>query len=121
VNVATNIRLKRIYDPPSPVDGWRVLSMRYWPRGVPKAAADEYTTKTAPSRELLHAFKHEGLSWEDYVPRYLEEMRSETAQREIERLADIARTKTITLMCGCEDERRCHRSLLRELIETKAS
>lgn len=117
--MADNIRLKRIYDPPSPEDGWRVLSMRYWPRGVSKASVDEYTTKTAPSRELLHAFKREGLSWEDYVPRYLEEMRSETAQREIDRLAEMARGRALTLMCGCEDERRCHRSLLRELTGMK--
>ena len=48
--VAENIRLKRIYDPPSEDDGYRVLSTRYWPRGVPKAAVNEYTTKTAPSR-----------------------------------------------------------------------
>ncbi len=40
----------------------------------PEVAVDEYTTKTAPSRALLREFKHEGLIWEDYVPRYLEEM-----------------------------------------------
>ena len=74
--MAANIRLKRIYDPPSDDDGHRVLSSRYWPRGVPKAAVDEYTTKTAPSRGLLREFKHEGLAWEDYVPRYLEENES---------------------------------------------
>lgn len=115
-DIAPNIRLKRIYDPPSPEDGWRVLSMRYWPRGVPRGVMDEYTTKTAPSRELLHSFKHGGLSWEDYVPRYLAEMRSDTAQREISRLANIAHTRTVTLMCGCENEQRCHRFLLRDLM-----
>jgi uncharacterized protein YeaO (DUF488 family) len=92
-DIARSIRLKRIYDPLSPEDGWRVLSMRYWPRGVPKAAVDEYTTKTAPSRELLHAFKHEGLTWEDYVPRYLQEMEGQTAQRQIERLVGLARSR----------------------------
>jgi uncharacterized protein YeaO (DUF488 family) len=114
--VANNIRLKRIYDPPSEDDGYRVLSTRYWPRGVPKSAVDEYTTKTAPSRALLREFKHEGLSWEDYVPRYLEEMAHPTAMTEIDRFAKLAKSKTITLMCVCEDERRCHRSLLMNLI-----
>jgi len=114
--VAENIRLKRIYDPPSEDDGFRVLSTRYWPRGVPKSAVDEYTTKTAPSRALLREFKHEGLSWEDYVPRYLEEMRSEEAISAIHRLAAIAKSDRMTLMCICENGRRCHRSLLRELI-----
>jgi len=114
--VAANIRLNRIYEPPSEDDGYRVLSTRYWPRGVPKAAVNEYTTKTAPSRALLRAFKHEGLSWEDYVPRYLAEMSSGEAQSAIERLAEKAKSDTITLMCICADENRCHRSLLRDLI-----
>ena len=111
-----NVRLKRIYEPPSEDDGHRVLSTRYWPRGIPKSAVDEYTTKTAPSRALLREFKHEGLSWEDYVPRYLDEMRSEDAISAIERLAALAKSGSMTLMCVCEDENRCHRSLLRDLI-----
>ena len=111
-----NVRLKRIYEPPSEDDGYRVLSTRYWPRGIPKSRVDEYTTKTAPSRELLREFKHEGLSWEDYVPRYLDEMRSEAAISVIQRLAAMAKSGSMTLMCICEDENRCHRSLLRDLI-----
>jgi uncharacterized protein YeaO (DUF488 family) len=114
--VADNIRLKRVYEPASPDDGHRLLTTRYWPRGVPKSHIDEYTTKTAPSRELLREFKHEGLSWKGYVPRYLEEMRSETAQSAIKALAEAARSGTITLMCICEDENRCHRRLLKQLI-----
>ena len=114
--VANNVRLKRVYEPASPDDGYRVLATRYWPRGGPKSAVDEYTTKTAPSRELLREFKHEGLTWEQYVPRYLEEMRAEAAIDDIKRLAAIAKSGSMTLMCICEDENRCHRSLLRDLI-----
>ena len=114
--IADNIRLKRIYDPPSEDDGYRVLSTRYWPRGVPKSRVDEYTRKTAPSRALLREFKHEGLTWEDYVPRYLDEMQAEEAQSAIGQLAEKAKSGRMTLMCICEDERRCHRSLLRQLI-----
>jgi uncharacterized protein YeaO (DUF488 family) len=114
--VRRNIRLKRIYDPPSEDDGHRVLSSRYWPRGIPKSRVNEYTTKTAPSRALLHEFKHQGLSWEDYVPRYLEEMGSEEAINAISQLAEKAKSARMTLMCICEDENRCHRSLLRGLI-----
>jgi uncharacterized protein YeaO (DUF488 family) len=114
--VAQNIRLKRIYEPPSDEDGYRVLSTRYWPRGVPKSRVDEYTTKTAPSRALLREFKHEGLSWKEYVPRYLEEMSRPEAMNQIEQFATLAESKTITLMCICEDERRCHRSLLKDRI-----
>jgi len=114
--VRRNIRLKGIYEPPTEDDGYRVLSTRYWPRGIPKSRVDEYTTKTAPSRALLREFKHEDLSWEDYVPRYLDEMRSEDAISAIRQLAEKAKSATMTLMCVCEDENRCHRSLLRNLI-----
>ena len=114
--IAENVRLKRIYEPASEDDGYRVLATRYWPRGVRKDAVDEYTTKTAPSRELLREFKHEDLTWEEYVPRYLEEMCAEAAISDIKRLAAMANSGRITLMCICEDDNRCHRSLLRELI-----
>jgi uncharacterized protein YeaO (DUF488 family) len=115
-DISRNIRLKRVHEPASPDDGRRILVTRYWPRGVPKSHVDEYTTKVAPSRELLRQFKHEGLTWEQYVPRYVDEMRSETAQTAIKALAHAARRGTVTLMCVCEDENRCHRSLLKQLI-----
>jgi uncharacterized protein YeaO (DUF488 family) len=115
-----NIRLKRIYEPKSPKDGHRILVTRYWPRGIRKDATDEYNTTLAPSRQLVQEFKHEGLSWGGYVPRFLEEMRSDAAKNELRRLADVARSQPMTLMCMCEDERRCHRSLLRELILAEA-
>jgi uncharacterized protein YeaO (DUF488 family) len=114
--IADNIRLKRVYDEPAPDDGYRILTMRYWPRGIARSRVDEYITKTAPSKGLVHAFKHEGLAWEPYVDAYLGEMRAPEPQAEILRLAEKAKSRTITLMCGCEDESRCHRSLLRQLI-----
>jgi uncharacterized protein YeaO (DUF488 family) len=115
-HISRNVRMKRVYDPPSPEDGYRILITRYWPRGIKREAVDENDTKLAPSRELLREFKHEGLPWKPYRQRYLAEMQSEDAQRDIERLAKIARARMITLMCICEDENRCHRGLLRELI-----
>jgi uncharacterized protein YeaO (DUF488 family) len=114
--VANNVRLKRVYEPASPDDGYRILATRYWARGVPKSAVNEFDTKVAPSRQLLREFKHEGLIWEDYVPRYLEEMKAEPAKSAINRLAVMAESGRITLMCICEDEARCHRKLLRDLI-----
>ena len=115
-----SIRLKRIYEPRSIGDGYRILTTRFWPRGVSKDAKDEYSPKTAPSRDLLRRFKHEGLTWEDYVVTYLSEMASDEAKSAIKRLAELAQCQTITLMCVCEDEEHCHRSLLRDLIARAA-
>lgn len=115
-SVTKNVWLKRIYAPASPEDGYRILATRYWARGVRKSAVDEFDTKVAPSRELLREFKHEDLTWEDYVPRYLAEMKAEPAKSDINRLAAMTKSGRITLMCICEEETRCHRSLLRGLI-----
>jgi|FLYL01.1.fsa_nt_gi uncharacterized protein YeaO (DUF488 family) len=111
-----DVRIKRIYDPPAREDGRRILITRYWPRGVPKSAVDEYVPALAPSRELVRAFKHGGLSWEEFSRRFLEEMRSEEAERALSRLAGLARETTVTLLCTCADESRCHRSLVRDLV-----
>jgi uncharacterized protein YeaO (DUF488 family) len=114
--IADNIRLKRVYEPASPDDGYRVLATRYWPRGVPKESIDEYLSILAPSRELLHSYRQAQLDWERFRRQYHFEMSREAARAVIHRLAKVARAKVITLMCVCADEARCHRSLLRELI-----
>jgi len=107
---------KSVYEPPDPLDGRRVLTTQYWARGIPKSAVDEYVRKLGPSRQLLHAFKRGEIDWPAYTSCYLQEMQNEESRREIERLAEIAQRETITLMCVCKDENRCHRTLLRDLI-----
>jgi uncharacterized protein YeaO (DUF488 family) len=112
------VRAKNIYDPPEPADGTRVLATRYWPRGVPKAAADEYARALSPSEELLRSFKDGRIDWWAFRKRYLEEMQSPEAQGEVRRLARLAATRPLTVICVCKDASRCHRTLLAELIGT---
>ena len=114
--VPRNIRLKRVYEPVSPDDGYRVLATRYWPRGAPKSAADEYLPVLAPSRELLHSYRQAQLDWERFRHQYLYEMSREAARAVIHRLAKVARAEVMTVMCVCADEDHCHRSLLGDLI-----
>jgi uncharacterized protein YeaO (DUF488 family) len=109
------IRTKRIYDPPSPEDGYRLLVMRLWPRGVAKAAVDAWEKDLGPSRELLTSFRTGKLDWEGLAARYREEMSARSKM--LERYRDLARRQTITVLCSCQDEDRCHRSLLREMLE----
>ena len=121
-----HIRTKRWNDPREPDDGYRVLVTCYRPRGVAKADEtwDVWLPKLGPSRELhAAAYGKTGgspLPWPQYRARYLNEMQSQ--QPAIHQLADRARRgETITLLCSsaCERECRCHRSLLRELIEAE--
>jgi uncharacterized protein YeaO (DUF488 family) len=110
------VRAKRVYDAPLPEDGRRVLITQYWPRGLSGEWADEYVRELAPSRALLHAFREGQLDWKRYRNQYLKEMQREESQAAIHRLAKLARSEPVTVMCVCVDEDRCHRSLARELI-----
>jgi uncharacterized protein YeaO (DUF488 family) len=117
------IRTKRWCDPVSPDDGIKVLVCRYRPRALKKKDEtwDEWKKDLGPSKELHAAIYGKSgapISWEDFARRYKKEMKAQKA--EIARLADrVAEGRTITLMCSsaCTDETRCHRSLLRGLIE----
>ena len=119
-SATTRLRAKSVYDPPATDDGFRVLATRYWPRGVPRAAADEYVRALAPSEELLRSFKDGRIVWWTFRKRYLDEMKAAESQAEVRRLAALAATRPLTLMCVCKEESRCHRSLLRELVAKAA-
>ena len=114
--IADNIRLKRIYEPPSEDDGYRVLATRYWPRGVRKDAVNEYQSRLAPSRQLIKDFQRGDLSWSAFGRRYKEELSTESLQTELQRLGKLANRRVITLLCYCDIETDCHRTLLREAI-----
>jgi hypothetical protein len=60
-----DVRIKRVYEPPAPDDGFRVLVDRLWPRGLSKerAAIDLWEKDVAPSDALRTAFHHGGLPW----------------------------------------------------------
>ena len=111
-----SIHTKSVYSPAEPTDGRRVLTTQYWPRGIPKRAAHEYVRSLGPSRDLLHGFKRGEISWDVYKERYLKEMQEEDARAEIRRLANLVQRETVTILCVCKDESRCHRTLLRDLI-----
>jgi uncharacterized protein YeaO (DUF488 family) len=118
------IKTKRWNDPTDPDDGHRLLVTRYRPRGLPKS--DEtwhaWDKDLAPSTELHAAAYGKGdrltLSWDIYRQRYLKEMLAQKPK--IQALADRLKAgETITLLCSaqCTREDRCHRSLLKMLIE----
>lgn len=122
------LRTRRWCDPVEAGDGFRVLIARYRPRGV--AAAEEtwsgFMPQLGPSKALHAAFYAKPgtrpIGWQEYAARYLDEMRAQHFW--IQNLAELhARGDTVTLLCSsaCLDEARCHRSLLRLLIEAEAA
>ena len=110
-----NIHTKRVYDPPSPDDGFRLLIMRRWPRDVRKDAVDEWQPELGPSLALLREWRGGQMEWREYAQRYKAEM----AQKP-QLLASVRRRAqkgAITLLCGCPDADRCHRTLLQAILQ----
>ena len=106
------VRTKRVYDAPAADDGTRVLIMRYWPRGIRKEKVDVWLRELGPVIPLLRAFLDEEITWAQYVPRYRAGLQRLQAQQALAEVRRLARRRRVTLLCGCADPRRCHRTLL---------
>lgn len=121
------IKTKRWNDPVEPGDGYRLLICRYRPRALPKKDEtwDAWNPSLGPSR-ALHAdyYGKNGppISLPEYKMRYRDEMRAQ-ASAILALAARVRAGETITLLCSsaCVDPDRCHRTLLRQLIEKAAA
>jgi uncharacterized protein YeaO (DUF488 family) len=113
---ASHIRLKRVYEPPSPEDGVRVLVDRLWPRGLRKAdaAIDRWMKDIAPSTELRQWFDHDPERWQEFRRRYARELRQHATT--IDELHELAQHKTVTLVFGARDEEHNDAVALREVL-----
>jgi len=112
------IRLKRIYDPPSPDDGFRVLVDRLWPRGIKKedAALDLWARELAPSEALRKWFHHEVSNWDEFERRY----RAELARQPdaVAALREQCAERTATLLFGAKDETHNQAVVLKDVLES---
>ena len=110
---------KRIYAPPSPADGTRILVMRFHPRGIRRTAFHERRKELSPEPALLKAWKARRITWREFARRFKAQMARDPAAREsLQELARRARKERVTLLCGCEDEAHCHRTLLKTLMRS---
>jgi uncharacterized protein YeaO (DUF488 family) len=126
------LRVVRLGTPREPGEGLRVGTVRRPPRGVPKhryAALDYYDVwlpTLAPSAELMGWLKAQPLPWSDkawqsFARRYRSEMAEPDATHLLRLLAALSRRSDLAVGCYCEDESRCHRSLLRELLRKEGA
>jgi uncharacterized protein YeaO (DUF488 family) len=113
---ASEVRIKRAYEPPSPHDGTRVLVDRLWPRGVKKANAgiSQWMKEIAPSNELRKWFRHDPARWEEFRRRYKAEL---TKKRElVAQLRELATQGPLTLVYSAHDETHNQAVVLRERL-----
>lgn len=118
------IRIVRLGTPRAPDEGLRVGTVRRPPRGVAReqfGRLDFYDTwlpELAPSEPLVRAARaaKTDKDWATFRRRYLAELSRPPASRILDLLASLSRTTNLSVGCYCEDESRCHRSVLREAL-----
>jgi len=116
-----NVRIKRVYEPFSKADGYRVLIDRLWPRGISKEKGhiDKWLKDVAPSTDLRKWFNHESEKWAKFCVKYRAELKGSAAFEEL--LADIHVHKTVTLLYGAKDERQNQAIALEQFIKERSA
>lgn len=111
------IQAKRVYDPPLPSDGVRLLAERLWPRGVKKEALklDGWLRDAAPSTALRKWFNHDPAKWQEFQRRYAGELdRKPEAWRPV---LDATRKGAVTLLFSSRDAGRNNVIALKTYLE----
>ncbi|MCI0657661.1 MAG: DUF488 domain-containing protein [Acidobacteria bacterium] len=111
------VKLKRVYDPPEPDDGVRILVDRLWPRGMTKeaAAVDEWLRDAAPSTTLRKWFAHDPRRWREFEKRYFRELNGKPEV--VNRLRKLMAGRKLTLVYGARDPQMNNAVALRHYLE----
>jgi uncharacterized protein YeaO (DUF488 family) len=119
-----SIFVVRLGTPRKSREGLRLGTVRRPPRGVPKsdfAQLDYYDVwfpNLSPSAELVHEALQaaDEREWAAFKRKFRREMSQPDRSRELDMLAALSHQTNLSLGCYCENENRCHRSVLRELL-----
>ncbi len=118
------VRIVRLGSDRAEGEGLRIGTVRRPPRGVKKEdyayrnLYDVWLPNLSPSEELLKASFPivNDAGWRKFRRAFLAEMKAPDARRVLDLLAALSHTADFSVGCYCEEEARCHRSLLRELL-----
>ena len=110
------VKIKRIYDPPSHGDGYRVLIDGIWPRGVTRqrAAVDQWARQLAPSAQLRRWYGHEPERFEEFSRRYRAELG--TQRERLSELRRRSRTGVVTLVFAARDAEHSNATVLADVL-----
>jgi len=123
------LRIVRLGEPRVPQEGTRIGAVRRPPRGVRKEryAADDWFDvwypDLAPSMKLMARGKAAGTEseWKGFVRAFKAEMDAPTVRRTLDLLAALSHGADLSIGCYCENESRCHRSVLRALLASRGA
>jgi len=110
-------------------EGLRIGTVRRPPRGVPKARFasenwyDVWLPELSPSEATVKLGQkaQTDADWKAFARRYAKEVSAPTASRLLDMLAALSREANFSVGCYCEDESRCHRSVLRGLLKERGA
>jgi uncharacterized protein YeaO (DUF488 family) len=110
-------------------EGLRIGTVRRPPRGVKKSEYvsqnwyDVWLPNIAPTAELMRQGQtaESDKEWSRFVKKYRSEMSSSDKSRILDLLAALSHTSNFSVGCYCENESRCHRSILRELLAERGA
>lgn len=123
------IRIVRLGTPRVPAEGVRLGTVRRPPRGVPKSEFasrdfyDSWLPNLSPSAALMAQGQAatDDRSWAAFKRKFRAEMKQPEASHLLDALAALSHQASFSLGCYCEDEHRCHRSVLRELLTERGA
>jgi uncharacterized protein YeaO (DUF488 family) len=120
------IRVVRLGSPREPDEGLRIGTVRRPPRGVPKGEFasrnfyDVWLPTLAPSEALvkqaLNLAANDARGWKAFERGYRKEMKGPEAARVLDVFAALSHQTSFSVGCYCENEERCHRSILKRLL-----
>ena len=113
------INVKRVYEPTSKTDGFRVLVDRVWPRGVTKQRAnvDLWLKSVAPSTQLRKWFDHDPRKWSEFKNRYFAEL--DAGPPGLDELVSRATASAVTLIFSARNEEYNQAVALREYLRKR--
>lgn len=111
--------MKRVYEPPSEEDGFRILVDRLWPRGLSKSSLkiDLWMRDVAPSDALRRWFGHDPAKWGEFLERYRKELEVNPS---LKSLLEIVKEKgRVTLLYSAKDREHNQAVALKAIIEER--
>ncbi len=111
------LKIKRVYEPYSKEDGYRILIDRLWPRGLTKEKAhiDLWLKEIAPSDSLRKWFSHDPSKFEEFKKRYADEIKEEN----INKILEILKKQDVTLLYAAKDQEHNDAVVLYEILKRR--
>jgi uncharacterized protein YeaO (DUF488 family) len=124
-----SISIVQLGSPRAADEGLRIGTVRRPPRGVPRTEFstrdyyDVWLPNLSPDAELVKEAKAvaSDAEWAAFAKKFRAEMNGSDAGKVLDLLAALSKTTHFAIGCYCEDESRCHRSILRQLLNERGA